>query len=119
MVLKLKRVYESPYSDDGLRILVDRLWPRGVKKEAAHLDYWLKEVAPSNELRRWFHQGSGTFEDFRHRYFDELDSRPETKEALYTLQTLMEESPVTLLYGAKDTHNNHAVVIKEWLEKTI
>lgn len=119
MQLKLKRVYEQPESDDGQRILVDRLWPRGVKKEAAQLDYWLKEVAPSHDLRKWFHQGKGTFEEFRHRYLEEMDSRLETQEALHTLQTLIKESPVTLLYGAKDTANNHALVIKEWLDRQV
>ncbi|HSU80127.1 MAG TPA: DUF488 domain-containing protein [Candidatus Angelobacter sp.] len=118
MVLHLKRVYDSPNAGDGLRILVDRLWPRGVKKEIAQLDYWLKDVAPSSELRKWFHSGSGTFEDFRSRYLEELDCRPETKEALHTLQNLITQSPVTLLYGSKDTTNNHAIVLKEWLEKT-
>jgi uncharacterized protein YeaO (DUF488 family) len=72
LLMNLKRVYDSPEPEDGLRILVDRLWPRGMKKEAAQLDYWLKEVAPITELRKWFHQGSGSFEDFQKLYLDEL-----------------------------------------------
>jgi len=108
---QIKRVYESPEKSDGKRILVDRLWPRGLKKEDAAVDVWLKEIAPSTELRRWYHGGNGSWEEFRKRYLRELDHNPEAVEQL------REElrGKATLLYGVKDTEHNHARILVEYL----
>ncbi|WP_207515721.1 DUF488 domain-containing protein [Longitalea luteola] len=108
MPIALKRIYEPIESKDGYRILVDRLWPRGIKKEEAHIDAWLKEVAPSTELRKWFHNGEGSFADFKKKYLAELKDNPALKE----LRTLFKEhKKITLLYAAKDEKNNHAQIL--------
>jgi uncharacterized protein YeaO (DUF488 family) len=108
MSVVVKRIYEPAAPRDGYRILVDRLWPRGIKKEAAEIDTWLKEVAPSTELRKWFHGGKGSFADFKKKYLAELKENPALKE----LKTLVKENKkVTLLYGAKDEKENHAIVL--------
>lgn len=114
MEIKIKRAYENPADDDGIRVLVDRLWPRGISKEKLKVDYWLKEVAPSNELRKWFHHESGKFEDFKIKYKKEL--QPNQLQQLIELK----EGPgevLTLVYGAKDEKANQAVVLKEILEQ--
>lgn len=113
MKLQLKRVYEKPASGDGLRILVDRLWPRGLTKEEAKVDLWLKEIAPSAELRRWFGHDPDKWPEFRRRYRAELD---EKGEEIATLRTRGGKGLVTLLYGAKDEAHNQAVVLKEFIE---
>jgi uncharacterized protein YeaO (DUF488 family) len=112
MPVLVKRVYDDPASDDGVRILVDRLWPRGITKERAALDVWLKDVAPSAELRTWFHR-EGDFTEFAGRYATELAGNP----ALAELRELVAEHPVvTLLYGAKaDPEHNHAAVLRDVL----
>lgn len=112
---QLKRIYEEPAEDDGYRILVDRLWPRGVSKEAAHLDEWLKEIAPSSENRQWFDHDPDRFEEFKKRYKSEL---AEKDEQIDHLLKQSEDQAVTLLYAAKDETHNHAVVLKEYLEKS-
>ena len=110
--VRIKRVYDGADPADGYRILVDRLWPRGESKEAAHLDEWLKEVGPSTELRTWFGHQPERFEEFAKRYRAELDGSP----ALETLRGLCAEQPtVTLVYGAKDTEHNQAVVLRDLL----
>lgn len=111
-----KRVYDQYSEEDGIRILVDRLWPRGISKEKAKLDYWLKEVAPTNELRKWYHHELGNFEEFKTRYEAEL-SQGKQKEALEQLMDLVAENKgrITLLYGAKDEVNNQAVILKKML----
>lgn len=109
--VSIKRVYEPPSPDDGQRILVDRLWPRGVSKAKARLDGWMKEVAPSDELRRWFGHKPERWAEFRRRYMKELKGNP----GLQTLRDLAAEGPVTLLYGARDTDHNEAVVLAEQL----
>ena len=106
---RLKRVYEAPADDDGMRVLVDRLWPRGLSKDAAKVDLWLKEVAPSDALRREFHAHPERFDDFRGAYAAELDGN----EALARLRKLAREQPVTLLYAARDEARNNAVVLRE------
>lgn len=112
MKVLLKRVYEDPASTDGYRILVDRLWPRGVSRERAALDRWLKDVAPSPELRTWFGHRADRFSEFAERYVAELDASP----ALDELRRLVAERPaVTLLYGARDPEINHAVVLRDVL----
>jgi uncharacterized protein YeaO (DUF488 family) len=112
MTFAIERVYEHPASDDGYRVLVDRLWPRGVSKEAAALDLWLKEVAPSPELRVWFDHRSDRFEEFGARYAAELDENPAVEQLL---ELEKEHGSVTLLYGAKDPQVNHAVVLRDFL----
>lgn len=114
MAVKVKRIYDAPAGSDGKRILVDRLWPRGLTKEKAHIDLWLKEIAPSTELRQGFHQGVFGWEEFVKSYKQEL-SRNTT--ALRTLKKVVEEGPVTLLTAAKDEGRNHAWVLVDFMEK--
>ena len=114
MDLKIKRIYEPAEDSDGQRILVDRLWPRGVSKEKAHLDLWLKDVAPSTELRKWFGHEPSKWEEFKKRYKAELadnEAFDELKEAVYSHPT------TTLLFAAKDEEHNEAVVLANYLKK--
>jgi len=111
--IQLKRAYEPPEPDDGFRILVDRLWPRGVSKSLARIDLWLKEIAPSTPLRKWFGHEPAKWTTFRQRYFQELKERP---EAIAQLVEHVRNGPVTLVYGAKDQEHNDAVALKEYLE---
>jgi uncharacterized protein YeaO (DUF488 family) len=113
MVIKLKRAYEVPESGDGFRVLVDRLWPRGVSKDSARIDLWFKEIAPSTALRKWFGHDPLKWTRFRDRYFEELDNNP---EAVKQLSEHVHHGMVTLVYGAKEQEHNHAVVLKEYLE---
>ncbi len=114
MPVAVKRVYEKPVRADGARVLVDRLWPRGVRKEAVHT--WLKELAPSDELRRWFHARPQNWEMFRRRYLKEL-SRSPAAAALEELYSLAERrSQVTLLFASRDVEHNNAVVLKQLLD---
>ena len=110
--VELKRAYEKPAEGDGLRILVDRLWPRGVAKSAARIDLWLKEIAPSTALRKWFGHDPAKWAEFRKRYFRELDANP---EAVEQLKEHARQGKVTLVYGAKDQEHNDAVAIREYL----
>ena len=112
MAVQLKRVYDDAENADGFRVLVDRLWPRGVTKERAAVDLWLKDVAPSAELRTEWHHNPGRFDEFAARYRGELAENPATAE----LRDLIAEHPaVTLLYGAKDAEANHAVVLRDFI----
>lgn len=113
MAIHLKRAYEPSAPEDGFRILVDRLWPRGVARDAAHVDLWLKEVAPSTELRKWFAHDPEKWAEFRKRYAEELDSNPAEVERL---AEFVRRGTVTLVYGAKDEQHNQAVALKEYLE---
>lgn len=113
MDIKLKRIYEEPSKSDGARILVDRIWPRGISKEDAKLDHWIKEIAPSTELRKWFDHKDERFIQFREKYKKELDDH---KELIKELLALANKGRLTLLYGAKNTEHNQAVVLKEYLE---
>lgn len=117
MKIAIKRVYEKASADDGQRILVDRLWPRGLTKAEAHLDAWVKEAAPTSELRKWFGHEPEKWRGFREKYRHELTHRPESKEALAELRKLSAEGKVTLLYGAHDEEHNQAVVLQEALLK--
>lgn len=110
--LKLKRAYEAPARDDGTRILVDRLWPRGLNKEAAALDHWMKEIAPSTELRKWFHRDPERWSEFRRRYAKELESQA---GHLDEVRKLARRGPVTLVYAARDQQRNHAAVLRDVL----
>jgi len=116
--INVKRIYEDATPDDGIRILVDRLWPRGVSKEEAKLDEWLKEIGPSTELRKWFNHESSKFEQFKRRYKDELKSG-DSKESFEKLEKIVKDQEgqqVTLLFGAKNETENQAVVLKEMLD---
>lgn len=112
MAILLKRAYEPPEPSDGFRILVDRLWPRGVSKSSAHIDLWLKEIAPSTTLRKWFGHDPLKWAEFRDRYFLELRRNPEAVEQLVEHTR---HGTVTLVYGAKDREHSHAVALKEYL----
>jgi uncharacterized protein YeaO (DUF488 family) len=109
--IRLKRVYEEPSADDGFRVLVDRLWPRGLTKEKARVDLWLRELGPSTELRQWFAHDPARWEEFRRRYASELRGKGELLG-----QITGHPGPVTLLYGAKDEEHNQAVALQEYLE---
>ena len=111
--IKVKRVYDDPSAEDGIRILVDRLWPRGLKKEAAKLDDWLKEIAPSDELRKWFGHDPDRWEEFKARYFHELERQ---NEAINKIREKASSSTITLLFAARDETHNNAVALREYLE---
>ena len=113
-MIHLKRAYEQPGRRDGLRILVERLWPRGVAKEAAAIDLWLKELAPSTALRKWFGHDSDRWNEFCKRYRSELESKG---DLLVLLKHRTTEGPVTFVYAARDEEHNSAVVLKEYLEE--
>ncbi|MHB8600801.1 MAG: DUF488 domain-containing protein [Ktedonobacteraceae bacterium] len=110
--IAIKRAYDEPAQDDGTRILVDRLWPRGLSKEQAHIDVWLKEIAPSDELRKWFGHEPEKFAEFRSRYKAELASG-EAIDAIGRLYELARQGQVTLVYAAHDTEHNNAVVLRD------
>lgn len=112
MELKIKRVYEKPAKGDGKRILVDRLWPRGLTKEKASIDLWLKDIAPTTELRKWFGHDPDKWKEFKKRYHQELKNNKEQVSILYEQ---LKKRVVTLVYGAKDEQHNEALVLKEWL----
>ena len=113
MTILLKRAYELPESSDGFRILVDRLWPRGLSKSSAHIDLWLKDIAPSTTLRKWFDHDPSKWIEFRDRYFQELRCNPGAVESLVEHAR---RGVVTLVYGAKDKAHNHALALKEYLK---
>lgn len=115
-MIKIKRVYEVPSPDDGQRILVERLWPRGFTKEAAKIDLWLKDISPSTELRRWFHRQPDKWSEFKERYFAELKAR---SGEVAKLMAEIQKGPVTFIFSARDTKRNSAIVLKEYLERHI
>jgi len=112
-MIKVKRIYDPPSSEDGLRYLVDRIWPRGLSKEAVKIDAWLKELAPSNDLRRWFGHDPIRWDEFQRRYFVELDKNPAVRQ---TILPLKQRGTVTLLFAARDLEHNNAVALKSYLE---
>jgi uncharacterized protein YeaO (DUF488 family) len=112
----IKRVYEPPAKSDGMRILVDRLWPRGLTKEKAKVDLWLKDISPSNELRKKFHGESDDWEEFRKAYFAELKS-DSAQAAAKVLFEHLRAGPVTLVYGARDEQHNNAVALLAWIKR--
>lgn len=116
MAIKLKRAYEPAAAGDGVRYLVERLWPRGMKKAELRLDGWLRDVAPSGDLRRWFSHDPAKWHGFRQRYFRELQANAAASEPLLRAAR---HGTVTLLYSARDTEHNNAVALKEFLEKKL
>jgi uncharacterized protein YeaO (DUF488 family) len=112
--IHLKRAYEEPAESDGLRILVERLWPRGLSKERAAVDVWLKEVAPSPELRKWYGHDPAKWEEFQKRYRAELEAN---ESAVAELRRRVREEPVTFVYAARDEERNSAAVLKEFLRQ--
>jgi uncharacterized protein YeaO (DUF488 family) len=115
-MFKIKRAYQDPEDEDGYRILVDRLWPRGVSKEKAKFDLWMKEIAPSSELRKWFGHEPEKWEEFKNKYVYELSEKKELIKQLYDLEKV--NKTITLIYSAKDEKKNNAVVLLELLEKS-
>jgi len=115
-MIRVKRVYEPTEKSDGVRFLVDHLWPRGLKKETLHVERWIKLVSPSNELRSWFGHESVKWKEFQRRYFAELDRQPEAWEPL--LETAREKA-ITLVFSARDIEHNNAVALKSYLEKKL
>jgi uncharacterized protein YeaO (DUF488 family) len=113
MAVGLKRAYDKPAKADGYRVLVDRLWPRGISKSEARIDLWLKEIAPSRELRKWFAHDPHKWAGFKKRYFNELDER---NEEVQEVVDKARKGRVTLVYAAKDEQNNNAVALKEYLQ---
>jgi len=109
-MVKIKRIYDPVLKDDGKRILVDRLWPRGIKKDMAALDEWLKDIAPSNELRKWFSHDISKWNEFRKRYREELTTK---SDPLEKLRKESKKGVITLLFSAKDVQHNNAVVLRE------
>jgi uncharacterized protein YeaO (DUF488 family) len=114
-MIRTRRVYDPPEPGDGTRFLVERLWPRGMKKEELPLDGWLKDAAPSDELRRWFSHDPAKWDEFRRRYSAELEGKP---DVLQPLREAARQGNVTLLYSARDTEHNNAVALKEYLESS-
>ena len=111
-MIKIKRVYDEPSLSDGIRILVDRLWPRGLKKKDAKINEWLREIAPSNELRKWFSHDPTKWEEFRKRYFKELRGKSEMERIF----DLARQGPITLLFGSKEERLNNAVALKDYMD---
>ena len=115
MGIRLKRAYEPAAAEDGYRVLVERLWPRGLSKDRARVDRWIKEAGASTELRRWFGHDPARWEEFRRRYADEVRARPDVREELRDV--LREHATVTFLFAAHDEEHNNAVALKELLER--
>lgn len=113
--VKVKRIYEPPEPSDGLRILVERLWPRGVKRDEASIDLWMREIAPSHELRKWFSHDPQKWEEFKRRYWEEIKDKKEFGE----LVRLAREGNITLLFSTRSVKYNNAVALKEFIEKML
>lgn len=118
MDIVIKRVYEEPCAADGVRILVDRIWPRGLSKEKAHLDDWLKQLAPSTELREWFAHDPARWAAFKEQYHAQITQSKTILAAVQQVRDLAKDQRVTLLYAAKDCEHNNALALKLYLDKT-
>ena len=114
--IRIKRVYDPSNKEDGLRVLVDRLWPRGLKKSSAHIDFWAKDLAPTTSLRNWFNHEENKFNEFRIRYFEELSLKQEIVRKIFEKA---ENRTITLVFAATDRLHNQAVVLREFLENFI
>jgi len=112
-MIRIKRIYDPPSRDDGKRILIDRLWPRGLKKEVTKIDEWLKEIAPSTELRKWFGHDPAKWGEFKRRFYAELNEKPGMIDEI--VKAARKET-VTLLFGSKEEHYNNAAALKEYIE---
>ncbi|MFD1851923.1 DUF488 domain-containing protein [Oceanobacillus bengalensis] len=119
MSVKIKRIYSAVEENDGIRILVDRIWPRGISKEQAKLDDWMKEIAPSTELRKFFNHEQDKFAEFKEKYKEELQSNEKRQELEELINIVKEKPTVTLLFAAKDEVHNQAVVLKEIIEDEV
>jgi uncharacterized protein YeaO (DUF488 family) len=117
-MLKTKRVYEAPEASDGIRILVDRIWPRGATKAEAKLKYWMPEIAPSSELRKWYSHEPRKWRDFKMKYFEELDSG-EKQKAIKKIANMAKKKKVTLIYSAKEERMNQAEAIRQYIDRII
>lgn len=113
-MVQIKRIYDEPNPGDGYRVLIDRIWPRGVSKEAAQLDAWMKDIAPSPDLRVWFGHAPARWHEFKFQYQSQLRGRPQ-QACIEALRERQVEGPVTLLFAAKDPHHNHALVLLDFL----
>ena len=116
MVIKVERIYNNPRGNKTFRVLVDRLWPRGLSKANVKVDLWQKDIAPSNSLRKWFSHDENKWNDFKARYFKELEKN---SESVNTILDKINEGPITLLYGSKEEKFNNAIALKEYLEEKI
>jgi len=117
--LQLKRAYDDIQEDDGYRVLVDRLWPRGIKKENLEHDWWPKELAPTSDLRKEYDHDEDKFNWFKKEYKKELNNNEDKEDFLSEIKSQLNNQPVTLLFAAKDYENNHAVILKEWIENKL
>ena len=117
MIIKIERIYDNRKGDKSFRILVDRLWPRGLSKEKVRVDLWQKDIAPSNTLRKWFGHDEKKWDKFKHKYFKELDKNNDVVNTI--IRMTQEQDSITLLYGAKEKRFNNAVALKEYLEEKI
>jgi uncharacterized protein YeaO (DUF488 family) len=115
-MIQIKRVYDQPAKDDGARFFVERLWPRGMKKDALHMDAWCKNLAPSDDLRRWFSHDPAKWQEFQRRYRTELKDNP---AACQPLLDAAKQGNITLLYSARDTEHNNAMALKSYLEEKL
>ena len=116
MTIRVRRAYDPPAAEDGCRVLVDRLWPRGLARENARIEHWLRELAPSNELRKWFAHDPDKFAAFKERYEEELLTNPPTAAAVAEILKQLTETDVTLVYAARDPEINHVVVLRDFVE---
>jgi uncharacterized protein YeaO (DUF488 family) len=117
LTISIKRIYDNPKGDNNFRILVDRLWPRGLSKEKVRMDLWQKDIAPSNSLRKWFGHDEKKWDEFKQKYFKELDKNKDTINTI--IKITKEQNSITLLYGSKEERFNNAVALKEYLEEKI
>lgn len=115
-MIKIKRIYDSYSPDDGYRILIDRLWPRGIKKEGSHIDKWFKDIAPSTELRKWFGHDPEKWEEFRRKYHTELSGSVALKELAADID---KHKVITLLFGSKELTHNHAIVLQQFINQQL
>jgi uncharacterized protein YeaO (DUF488 family) len=115
LIIKIERIYDNPRGDKSFRILVDRLWPRGLSKEKVRVDLWQKDIAPSNTLRKWFVHDEKKWDKFKQKYFNELDKNNDAVNTI--IRMMQEQDSITLLYSAKEKRFNNAVALKEYLEE--
>ena len=118
-IIRIERIYDNPKGDNSFRILVDRLWPRGLSKEKARVDLWQKDIAPSNSLRKWFGHDEKKWDEFKRKYFKELDKKNDSDTVYRIIKMAKEQNSITLLYGTKEKRFNNAIALKEYLQGKI